>query len=517
MNTNAENLRWDVLGYPTNPIPGDTDEISRIALRYKTLYDTFAEMVRALQNLTDQTSSSRGQWVDEFLRKTDTLSNDLGAFANALEEVYLAVEKWEGELGAHIDSATRVVLRAAETYDSLQQKLYALQQAQLEFEKSQSDFQSLSTYDPEYRKAAEDFSNARNVVQRQSTFVSNYSADLENDRRDAEQIIESYRSDGHQIAITIADAEHYLPSESTLQRVIYSEGWDVTEKVLNIAANAAGLIAVAFGGWVVVAAGTIAVIAWLAKQTRENVKDGFSLHRLLVTDAADNIQLFLSVLPAGKLLWNAKAASNLSDGLSFCGYLNKETQLNDGLKLAKHYLSDLRINKQSARNVAALRDYATRMRSVSTDASATIERSANSAERKAKEIASSLKSRWSRQELTKGIQNIVSDFPIGKAGQHWKAWCNAARSSSTESDALVEAARQYGWEGISSVKSAKVALSLDEASDLAQLSKPLWNGSGSAPSPKESASKFANLCKNELLNGLTSAYVDAADGLAKAF
>lgn len=42
-------------------------------------------------------------------------------------------------------------------------------------------------------------------------------------------------------------------------------------------------------------------------------------------------------------------------------------------------------------------------------------------------------------------------------------------------------------------------------------------GAQSAPSPKESASKFANLCKNELLNGLTSAYVDAADGLVKAF
>lgn len=264
---------WFVVDLDSNPVPGDEARIRELAKAYMDRRDNFNDMARILRGLERNDSTLQGQWVEKFREKTKNLPKDLEQFADGFETVRDALSGWANLLPDYQDRAYKALVEAKR----LKEKIGALQQSESE---ARSDLnQTKDRVDQAKRhyqdnldddQALTDYSLARSAESVAMTMLADYTSQLstaEEDLAEAKRVVrtvsEEYQAEGDAVARRIDGAVGETPHFSTFQWVFYSDAWQITVKVLEIASTLLAIAALFVGGWVIALAAA-AVAAALA-------------------------------------------------------------------------------------------------------------------------------------------------------------------------------------------------------------------------------------------------------------
>lgn len=252
---------WFVVDFDSNPVPGDEARIRELAKAYMDRRDNFNDMARILRDMERNDSTLQGQWVEKFREKTKNLPKDLEQFADGFETVRDALSGWANLLPDYQQRAYNALVEAKR----LKANIGALQQSQ---EQARDDLnQTKDRVDQAKRhyqdnldddQALIDYSLARSAESAAMTMLADYTSqlstaeeDLAKAKRAVRTVSEEYQTEGAAVARRIDGAVGETPHFSTFQWVFYSDAWQITVKVLEIAGTLLAIAGLFIGGWVI--------------------------------------------------------------------------------------------------------------------------------------------------------------------------------------------------------------------------------------------------------------------------
>ena len=132
----------------------------------------------------------------------------------------------------------------------------------------QSAYSNLSpdASDEDYERARDRRRQAQSMVDQYEQGLSTANRDLEAAKAAVHRIVDNYKKAGDERAKAIAAATRESPKlHGFAEQWQYSDAWQITVKILEVASIVLGVIGLFFGGWIAVASAAVAALLFVDK------------------------------------------------------------------------------------------------------------------------------------------------------------------------------------------------------------------------------------------------------------
>ena len=248
---NLDNEDWSIVGYSSNPVPGSSIDVREIARAYTNRRDSFSDMASILRRLGDEGSGLRGEWIREFKQKAQQLPDDFTHFSEGFDSVQRALTAWADDMEVHQKSASQG-LQAAKTANAnisawsnrVDDGNDSVRQARQKYNDAPEDASASQL--SQLRRARD---NAESLLASYERQLSNARDDLENAKRTIRNAKESYDADAERCATSISGAQQDTPNVEWYEVAFYSDAWQITVRILQIASVIVAVASLFVSGW----------------------------------------------------------------------------------------------------------------------------------------------------------------------------------------------------------------------------------------------------------------------------
>lgn len=265
MNLDGED--WGFVGYSGNQVPGNGGFTADLAGRYSNLQGTFNKMADDLDHLQTKEGMS-GEWVTKFVDKIGTMPKDFRNFATGFGDVAKALDTWSSDIDSYQRQASNAFVEVENAKRAQANAQQNVASSQREFDRVQSAYSNLSpdASDEDYERARDRRRQAQSMVDQYEQGLSTANRDLEAAKAAVHRIVDNYKKAGDERAKAIAAATRESPKlHGFAEQWQYSDAWQITVKILEVASIVLGVIGLFFGGWIAVASAAVAALLFVDK------------------------------------------------------------------------------------------------------------------------------------------------------------------------------------------------------------------------------------------------------------
>lgn len=265
MNLDGED--WGFVGYSGNQVPGNGGFTADLAGRYSNLQGTFNKMADDLDHLQTKEGMS-GEWVTKFVDKIGTMPKDFRNFATGFGDVAKALNTWSSDIDSYQRQASSAFVEVENAKRAQANAQQNVASSRREFDRVQSAYSNLSpdASDEDYERARDRRRRAQSMVDQYEQGLSTANRDLEAAKAAVHRIVDNYKKAGDEQAKAIAAATRESPKlHGFAEQWQYSDAWQITVKILEVASIVLGVIGLFFGGWIAVASAAVAALLFVDK------------------------------------------------------------------------------------------------------------------------------------------------------------------------------------------------------------------------------------------------------------
>ena len=265
MNLDGED--WGFVGYSGNQVPGNGGFTADLAGRYSNLQGTFNKMADDLDHLQTKEGMS-GEWVTKFVDKIGTMPKDFRNFATGFGDVAKALNTWSSDIDSYQRQASSAFVEVENAKRAQANAQQNVASSRREFDRVQSAYSNLSpdASDEDYERARDRRRQAQSMVDQYEQGLSTANRDLEAAKAAVHRIVDNYKKAGDEQAKAIAAATRESPKlHGFAEQWQYSDAWQITVKILEVASIVLGVIGLFFGGWIAVASAAVAALLFVDK------------------------------------------------------------------------------------------------------------------------------------------------------------------------------------------------------------------------------------------------------------
>lgn len=235
----CDGLDWGSVGYPGNPVPGDSGGTDALAGKLRSASVAFSGMSDSLRCLSGS-NGLKGRYADQLRAKTDGFAPDFAKLAASLSAASGEMGGWSSEMDSHQRAA-----RAA--YD----QIVAAQQAASNWADSMRSLPSrvdntamdMKAYAPgapgadpdKYAQAKKAHDAARKRLDELTHQQAVSQADADAAKRALDRVVAAYNADADKHRRKIDTAYNDLPSLKWYESLSYSDEWEAAVKVARVA------------------------------------------------------------------------------------------------------------------------------------------------------------------------------------------------------------------------------------------------------------------------------------------
>lgn len=251
---NYDSRNWGILGWGwSNPVPGDIDEVDKLAQRFQQRSDQFAELSKALSNIQSSKSGMYGQWIDRFSEKLGTMPADFSDFAGSYASIAGKLSGWKFDMQIYQSDALRGLQMAEEAKARMQRAQNRVDNQQATYNAARWRVLGMSddASDSTRRQAKQTEQRALDLLSQYRTQLSDAEQDFENGKRIVRDAKDGYNTAGKRWANSIGDIDYIPRSVTGFDRFYYSDGWQILVGVVSVAGLVVGIVGFFVGGWVI--------------------------------------------------------------------------------------------------------------------------------------------------------------------------------------------------------------------------------------------------------------------------
>lgn len=251
---NYDSRNWGILGWGwSNPVPGDIDEVDKLAQRFQQRSDQFAELSKALSNIQSSKSAMYGQWIDQFSEKLGTMPADFSDFAGSYASIAGKLSGWKFDMQIYQSDALRGLQMAEEAKARMQRAQNRVDNQQATYNAARWRVLGMSddASDSTRRQAKQTEQRALDLLSQYRTQLSDAEQDFENGKRIVRDAKDGYNTAGKRWANSIGDIDYIPRSVTGFDRFYYSDGWQILVGVVSVAGLVVGIVGFFAGGWVI--------------------------------------------------------------------------------------------------------------------------------------------------------------------------------------------------------------------------------------------------------------------------
>ena len=209
-----------------------------------------------------------GEWVTKFVDKIGTMPKDFRNFATGFGDVAKALNTWSSDIDSYQRQASSAFVEVENAKRAQANAQQNVASSRREFDRVQSAYSNLSpdASDEDYERARDRRRQAQSMVDQYEQGLSTANRDLEAAKAAVHRIVDNYKKAGDEQAKAIAAATRESPKlHGFAEQWQYSDAWQITVKILEVASIVLGVIGLFFGGWIAVASAAVAALLFVDK------------------------------------------------------------------------------------------------------------------------------------------------------------------------------------------------------------------------------------------------------------
>ena len=258
---------WQVVGYPSDPVPGNPAGVETCAKMLKRKKDSVDSLVDVLNKIMPDKGGSVfvGDAADQYARKLSRFPEDMKDLSQGLEGAHRTLNSWKSSMEDHQKKAHKA-------YDDATNADKEYKEAQLKLDVASATARNAHSAEHLMRnrqQAGEDVSKAEEKktldrVQQAEQSVTDFRNQVNsagdrywNAMKRLHSAVDEYNEDATNTAGSLRGYLEKTPSASLWEQVYYSSAWSVVVKVAEIGGTIFGIAALLLGG-----GGIIGIIAF---------------------------------------------------------------------------------------------------------------------------------------------------------------------------------------------------------------------------------------------------------------
>lgn len=289
--SNYDNEDWGVLGWGwSNPVPGDADEVSALAKRFKERSEHFGDLAKTLVRIQDPATGLQGKFIESFNEKIGKLPGDIEDFSNSFGVVADKISSWETHMRTCQSEAISGLRKAQEAktrMESASFKVSSQKSVVASARRAVSDLPQEAT-DSEIRSAERARDAARDLLSQYEAQLSSAREDFNDGKKIVNQAERDYLEAGSRIGREIRDVDYKPRSCVGFERFYYGDGWQFALAVVKLTSTVLTIVSLALPtGWVfALVAASVAIIQAVMSWIRVQYNDESPFTALIDTAAA---------------------------------------------------------------------------------------------------------------------------------------------------------------------------------------------------------------------------------------